>query len=257
MRIHRRHCLQTMAGLGVSTFSLSGWMPLIAEQLAGHSKRRRHCILLWMAGGPSQMDTFDLKPRHENGGEFKEIATSVPGLRISEHLPKLADFTDHLAIVRSLSTKEGDHGRGTHLMRTGHPPTGPVQYPTIGASISKELAIDRDELPSFVSIGPFRPVSRESFGPGFLGPKYAPLTVAASDSGGTEPTPEGGFADLRVENLQGSGDMKMARQKGASETLEPPAGLVSRKPHVRLGTCARYGLPAGDAFNEQRRGKGV
>ena len=123
MQYSRRRFMSSMmaATAGVSA---SGWFSAFADQLANDPKRRRHCILLWMSGGPSQTDTFDLKPNHENGGEFKEIETSAPGLRFSEHLPKLAEFGDRLAVLRGLSTKEGDHGRGTFLMRTGHPPMG-------------------------------------------------------------------------------------------------------------------------------------
>ncbi len=73
---------------GVVGFSLSGWLERLAADAATHPQRRRSCILLWMNGGPSQMDTFDLKPGHANGGPFKEIETSVPGLKISEHLPQ-------------------------------------------------------------------------------------------------------------------------------------------------------------------------
>src|SRR5881396_1982674 len=75
---------------GVVSYSLSGWLQALAHDTATHPQRRRSCILLWMNGGPSQMDTFDLKPGHANGGPFKEIDTSVPGIRISEHLPRLA-----------------------------------------------------------------------------------------------------------------------------------------------------------------------
>ena len=75
------------------------------------------------------MDTFDLKPGHANGGPFKAIETSAPGLFISEHLPKLAKFGEHLALMRGMNTKEADHSRGTYLMRTGQAPTGPIQYP--------------------------------------------------------------------------------------------------------------------------------
>ena len=122
--------MQTLAA-GIGGVSASGWFPAFADALANHPSRTRHCILLWMSGGPSQTDTFDLKPNHENGGEFREIQTSAPGLRFSEHLPKLAKMGDKLAVMRGLSTKEGDHGRGTYLMRTGQKPMGPVQYPSI------------------------------------------------------------------------------------------------------------------------------
>src|SRR5579863_10667712 len=85
------------SALGVSS---AGWMSALA---AGEKKARgRACILLWMTGGPSQLDTFDLKPGHKNGGPYKPIATSVPGIKISEHFPKIAPFMNDAAIVRSL-----------------------------------------------------------------------------------------------------------------------------------------------------------
>ncbi len=208
----RRRWIQT-AGIGVFGASTSGWFPAFADQVSQRSARTRHCILLWMPGAPSQTDTFDMKPSHENGGEFKEIATTVPGMRISEHLPKLAKQAEQLAIVRSLSTKEGDHGRGTYVMRTGHAPQGPVAYPAIGASLGKQLASRPPtnqapveiaaELPNYVSIGPFRAFNRDAFGAGFLGPKYAPLVVAAADSGIdlANNVDADGFAKLQVESL--------------------------------------------------------
>jgi hypothetical protein len=132
------------------------------------------------------MDTFDLKPGHENGGSFKEIATSVPGIRISEHLPKIAAMAQHMAIVRSMSTKEGDHGRATYLMRNGYLPQPPVRYPTLGSLVAKELGDPQSELPSFVSVAPFRNFNPAAYGPGFLGSKYAPLLVGESAGGGND-----------------------------------------------------------------------
>src|SRR6478672_9296082 len=126
--LSRRELMQLSAA-GVVGYSLSGWMEALADQVAANPQRRRACILLWMNGGPSQTDTFDLKPGHANGGPFKEIATSVPGIGISEHLPKLARHMNDLAIIRSMSTKEGDHQRATFHLRTGYLPQGPVNYP--------------------------------------------------------------------------------------------------------------------------------
>ncbi|WP_449260692.1 DUF1501 domain-containing protein, partial [Escherichia coli] len=77
--------------------SFAGWLPALAANVAQDPRRTRHCILLWMSGGPSQTDTFDMKPGHANGGEFKELTTRIPGFRFSEHLPKLADHADQLA----------------------------------------------------------------------------------------------------------------------------------------------------------------
>src|SRR5262245_20422203 len=118
-RIARRDLLKLTAA-GALGPSCSGWLPTLAARAANDPKRKRSCILLWMSGGPSQMDTFDLKPGHANGGPFKETQTSAPGLRFSEHLPKLAKFGDKLAVLRSVSTLEGDHGRATFLLRTGY-----------------------------------------------------------------------------------------------------------------------------------------
>src|SRR4051794_24459290 len=168
------------ASAGFAGASVSGWFGSMAALAARHPERKRSCILLWMSGGPSQMDTFDLKPGHANGGEFKEIATNAPGVKISEHLPKIARFGDRMAIVRSMTTKEGDHGRATFLMRTGYLPQGPIQYPSLGALVSKELGSDENDLPNFISIAPERFLSPQAFGAGFLGPQYAPLIVGGN-----------------------------------------------------------------------------
>lgn len=159
--------------------SLSGWLPGVARAAGKESPQR--CVLLWMPGGPSQLDTFDLKPGHKNGGPFQAIDTNSPGLRISEHLPKLAALGQHLAVLRGMSTKEGDHGRGTYLMRTGHQPGGPIRYPTLGSLLSRELGAELAEIPNYISIAPHRVFNREAFQPGFLGPRHAPLTVGATD----------------------------------------------------------------------------
>src|SRR5262249_21686140 len=98
-RFSRRDWLK-LSSLGVVGYSFSGWLEALADDAASDPKRRKSCILLWMNGGPSQTDTFDLKPGHANGGPFKEIETSVTGIKISEHLPKIAKFMDHMAIIR-------------------------------------------------------------------------------------------------------------------------------------------------------------
>ncbi len=175
-RLTRRDWLKLSAA-GVVGYSLSGWLETLAEAAAQNPQRRRSCILLWMSGGPSQMDTFDLKPGHANGGPFREIQTAVEGVRISEHLPRVARQTRDLAIIRAMSTREADHGRATYQMRTGYLPGGPVQYPTLGSLFSKELERPGAELPSFVSIAPYRFFSPAAYGPGFLGPRHAPLIV--------------------------------------------------------------------------------
>jgi len=200
--IDRRRLLHSMA-CGACGLSVSGWLPRLAQAMAADPRRRRHCILLWMAGGPSQTDTFDMKPGHENGGEFKEIATNVPGVRFSEHLPQLAQHADKLAIIRSLKTKEGDHERGSYLMRTGQRPMSMINYPSMAAALAKELAREEDSLPPYISVGPNQGFAQGGFGPGFLGPKYAPLMVAGGNMYGPQSSAAAdGYAALKVDAIK-------------------------------------------------------
>jgi hypothetical protein len=227
LEFSRRQFLRA-SGWGLLGASMSGWLPALAQQ-SDAVKTKKHCILLWMSGDPSQLDTFDLKPGHENGGEFKPLATSVPGLQFSEHLPKLAAQAQHLAIVRSMSTKEGDHGRGTYLMRTGYLPGGPVEYPTLGASLSKELGDDSAELPNFVSISPVAAFNPAAFSPGFLGSRYAAATVGPIQrAAGQGNNP---FVQLGLENLHapaGVSDQQADSRLQLWDTLEQ--GFASARP---------------------------
>jgi hypothetical protein len=204
-RFNRRRWLQ-FAAAGTAATASSHWLPTIAAAAKAAKAQGRHCVLLWMSGGPSQIDTFDMKPGHTNGGSIKEAATSVPGVSFSEHFPKLAKQADSLAILRGMSTKEGDHERGTVLMRTGHVPGGPVAYPSIGCALSKSLGAPEAELPDYVSIAPGN-FARNSISPGFLGPKYAPTSVAAMG-----PPADDGFAQLRVDFLERAKHIDARRQ---------------------------------------------
>ncbi len=197
--LSRRDWLRLSAA-GALGASVSGWLEALARAAAPPAPRKGACIVLWMSGGPSQTDTFDLKPGHANGGPFKPIATSAPGIQISEHLPKIAKYAHRMAIIRSLTTKEGDHGRATHLMHTGYLPQGPVAHPTLGSLVSKEVGRDDAPLPNFVSIAPNRFFSPTAHASGFLGPAYAPLIIA--DNAGTGPAPPGGYEEtLKVQDL--------------------------------------------------------
>ncbi len=172
------------ASVGVAGASLSGWMHTLAASAADNPQRKKSVITLWLNGGPATIDMWDLKPGHANGGPFKEIATAVPGIKISEHMAGVARWTKDMVIVRSMATKEGDHDRATHLIRTGYVPQGAIQYPAMGAVIAREIGDPEATLPGFVSIAPSRYAS--TLGSGFLGPRYAPLAVgetAASAEG--------------------------------------------------------------------------
>src|SRR5258708_8714548 len=97
-----------------------------AEELAAQQKR---CVVFWLSGGVSQLETWDPKPDTDTGGPFQAIPTSVPGTHISELLPSTAHQMHHLALVRGINTKEGDHGKGAYIMETGHRQTPGFEYP--------------------------------------------------------------------------------------------------------------------------------
>jgi hypothetical protein len=177
----RRDLLRlSAAGVGVS---LSGWLDVLAGRAAATGAKTKSCILLWMDGGPSHKDTFDLKPGTKDAGDFKPIPTSVPGIEISEHFPRFAKLMEHAAIVRSMTTAEGAHGRARYYLHTGYKEgSGGVVHPSLGAIVSSELGKTDFALPNFVAVG------GRSYGAGFLGARHQPLIV-------TDPT-------RGVENLK-------------------------------------------------------
>ena len=122
-----------------------------------------------------------------------------------------------IAIIRSMSTKEGDHGRATFNLRTGYQQTGPIRYPTLGSLVAKELGRDDAELPNFVSIAPVRSFNPGAFGPGFLGPQYAPLVVG----------------ERAVLDPQAATDARSLSFK--VEDLDLPPGVDNRRADARLG----------------------
>ena len=110
--------------------------PVLAGELKRNDKR---VILLWLAGGSSQLETWDPKPGTPTGGPFRSIPTSVPGIHISELMPKMAHRIDHTCIIRSLNTKIADHGLGAKLMMHGRRDDASVRYPDLGSVLAREL----------------------------------------------------------------------------------------------------------------------
>lgn len=131
----------------------------------------KNCILLWMDGGPSQLDTFDPKPGTVNGGPTKALDTSVRGIRFSEHLPRLAERMNKLTLVRSMTSTEGSHERARYLGHTGYSPNPTLTHASLGSMVAEEIGDSASNLPQFVS------VSSPSFGPGYLGAENAPFFV--------------------------------------------------------------------------------
>jgi len=212
--------------------STCGWFGRLANAAAASPHRKRSCILLWMSGGPATIDLWDLKPGHANGGPYAEIATKAPGLKIGQHLPKVAALGDRLAVIRGMTTKEADHGRATHLLRTGALPQGAIDYPTLGALVAKELPTEGADLPPFVAVAPQRGLAQNAFGPGFLGPKFSPLIVADGQA-----SREAGAVDeqLKVQNLDRYGNLPAER---AQERLALMNDLETGFLDERPGTIA-------------------
>ncbi len=168
----RRHFLQHVAGasaLAIPAATLTSSLRAHADVLKRNNKS---AILLWMGGGPSTIDLWDLKPRAATSGPFRPISTSGSA-QICEHLPLLAKQMHNLSIVRSMSTREADHQRGRYYMHTGYVPNPSIDHPSYGAVIAHELSDSGRalDIPPFVAIG------GGSVGPGFLGMTWAPFVV--------------------------------------------------------------------------------
>lgn len=207
--ITRRQALRfgISGGLGM-VFSRFLEMPAFADAKAGPPPKAKHVILLWMNGGPSHIDTWDPKSG-KTGGSHKAIKTSVPGLMISEHMPQLAKSANKLAVIRGMTSKEGNHVRANYLMHTGYAPNPTVEHPGFGAWMSKRLDAPANGLPSFVSL------NGASHGGGFFGVQYGPYVVKSGGEMPADiaPTVEDARFEARKKLL---GDMEdsFARQTG-------------------------------------------
>ena len=187
------------AGLG---FGFKDTMTLHAEELR---KRGMACILMFMRGGPSQFETFDPKPGTSVGGPTKAIDTAVSGIQIAENWPNVAKAMKDIALVRSMTNREGEHQRAAYQLHTGYVPAGGLKHPAFGALVAAELGPKDFDLPHFVSIG-----SRfTTIGSSFLGMRYAPFVVG-------NPSQMPG----NVELPRGVGDKRFGRRVDLLKDLE-------------------------------------
>lgn len=164
--ISRRNFLQS-AALGVAGSALLNRFHLSAAEL---KQEGRACILVWLAGAPSQLETWDPKPGTPNGGETKAIATQTPGIEIAHYWPKLAGVMNEIAVIRSMTGKEAAHERGTYHLHTGHRMLGIEKFPHFGSVVAKEIGDPQSDIPNFVSIG-------QTLSSGFLGVQVAPFII--------------------------------------------------------------------------------
>ncbi|TWT54152.1 hypothetical protein Pla22_17870 [Rubripirellula amarantea] len=197
----RRHFMQHLAGSSAAvsaSLTMGNAIYAHADEL---KKNWKSAILLWMGGGPSTIDIWDMKPGAPTGGPFKPISTTGDG-QICEHMPLMAQQMNHMSIVRSMSTREADHNRGRYYMHTGFVPNPNIEHPSYGSVIAHELMDQRPELeiPPFVSVG------GASAGPGFLGMAWSPFSVTSNG---------------RIRNLEMKlDDMRLRQRMEALKTIE-------------------------------------
>jgi len=168
--LHRRGFLKGI-GLGAGGLATVSFTDMLALQADELRKRQMACILLWMGGGPSQMETFDPKPEHDNGAGIKSIETNVPGIRIAPGWERTAKVMQDITLIRSMTNKEGNHERATYQLHTGYAPTGTVKHPSFGCVAANELGNPKFDLPHIVSIG------GTTIGAGLLGVSLEPFVV--------------------------------------------------------------------------------
>ena len=167
------------AGIGAAGIGSLGLRELVALRAEDLQKKSMSVIVLWMQGGPSQFETFDPKPGHDNGGPTEAIKTSVEGIHVAQHWPLVAEQMKDIALIRSMTNREGNHQRATYQLHTGYAPTGSVKHPSLGSLVSKEIGDVDHELPQFVAIGSSRGLSGISAG--FLGVGYDPFGVSSPE----------------------------------------------------------------------------
>ena len=169
-----------VGGLGAFT------NPAVSAQLESQQKR---VVVFNMAGGLSQLESWDPKPGTDTGGPFRAIPTSVPGIHISELLPKTAKQMQHLALVRSINTKENDHGKGRYAMFTGRRQTPAQEFPQIGAVMAKALDGDKNALAGHIQVS--SSTGGRSNDSAYLGPAFASITIASGKPPANSARPEG------------------------------------------------------------------
>ena len=168
----------TAFGLGLGDLFRMQRAAATDDQAAPPQPTAKSCILIWLDGGPSHLETFDLKPDApaEVRGPLNSIATSLPGIRISECLPKTAAMLDRMAIIRSMTSPLGEHNFGTHYLMTGYKPTPVLEYPAFGAVLA-QVRTQQNVLPPNIAVPEFRVGGGNLTGGGYLPGSTRPFSV--------------------------------------------------------------------------------
>ncbi len=180
----RRAFLAATTAFAATAFAdMTGLNILGSSALAGELKKtQKRVILLWLAGGSSQLETWDPKPGASTGGPFRAIPTDVTGVHISELMPQMAQRMKHVCVMRGLDTKNGDHGSAAKLMMRGRRDEAGLKYPDLGAVVAREMGRADSKVPDYVTF--YTQTEGRSFAPGeagFLGARYAPMELTTNN----------------------------------------------------------------------------
>lgn len=227
--------------LGALVAGVEPTMRLLAATQGGESSRptgldeKFSVILFWANGGPSHLDLFDLKPQApaEYRGPFKPIATNVPGIEITECLPRLAKLADKFAIVRSLHHERTEHSGGTNRFLTGYPSVQAnlprSEFPDIGSVVANRLADTARDVPLYVADTPFY-----GGGPAYLGPAFAPFMpspnpISASGNNEYDPVPIFRLPDAHDDlSISADGVLSLQRRRGLLQSLDNLPRAIDR-----------------------------
>lgn len=253
----RRQWLKAM-GAAALMGSVPGLRGLLAQEAEALQSRGKSCILLWMQGGPSQFETFDPKPGHDNGGETRAISTSIPGIELAENLPELAKVMEKFAVIRSLTAREGSHPRASYLWHTGYLPTASIQHPTLGSIVAHQVGSADSDLPAFVRIG--RPAGGGAAGAGFLGVRYDPLVVADASRPPENTAPRTDERRFRrrlrlVQELEGI-DSQFALGMGEHRDLLERSSRMMLSPKMEVFDIDRESAGTRDRYGDSPFGRG-
>lgn len=168
--VSRRDFLRTGAAAGGLMMTSSFVAPLLGQETAAKSKIKS-VILLFMEGGPSQLETFDCKPGKKTAAPYKVIETEVPGFAPCEHLPNIAKTAKDLLLIKSMSSREGNHSRASYLLRTGYIPNPTLKHPSLGSIVAHQMGKADTDLPNFVKL------RGAPFSAGYLGVDHNPFVI--------------------------------------------------------------------------------
>ena len=232
--LQRRHFLK-VGSLSLLGISLPQYLEFSSAMAASgeHPDKKakaQSCIMVWLEGGPSQVDTWDPK----TNSNFKPISTKVPGIEVSELLPQVSKYVDELALIRSVHTEENNHAQGTYYAMTGHRPTAAMQFPSLGTIVTKELG-SRNNVPANVLVPETWKTNAygEYLKGAFLDPAYNPMVV-----------PDPSKEDFQVSDL--------ALPKTLSiERLQDRRSMLSLVDRLYRSKIERAEHEAMDKFTEQ------